>query len=54
MYILVQWLAKPHDITIMKESESARAINEGEIVKIEYPNKGIFKATLLHRSGEKL
>lgn len=52
MYILIQWVKKPYEVTIMEEAENYKNINEGEIIEIEYPNKGIFQATLLQRSGK--
>lgn len=52
MYILVQWVEKPNEITIMEQAENVKLINEGEIVEIDYPNKGVFQATLLRRSGK--
>lgn len=52
MYILVQWINKPYDVTVMEETENVKNINEGQLVEIEYPNKGIFKATLIQRSGK--
>ncbi|XP_051156207.1 glutamic acid-rich protein-like [Leptopilina boulardi] len=52
MYILVQWVEKPNEITIMEQAENVKLINEGEIVEIDYPNKGVFQATLLRRSED--
>lgn len=52
MYMLVQWVKKPHEVTVMEENENASRKNEVDIIDIEYPNKGIFHATLLQRSGK--
>ncbi|XP_051154832.1 glutamic acid-rich protein-like [Leptopilina boulardi] len=53
IYVLLQWVDKPNAITIMEETEDAKKANEGEIIQIKYPNKGVFKAILLHRSESK-
>lgn len=52
IYVLLQWVDKPNAITIMEETEDAKKANEEEIIQIKYPNKGVFKAILLHRSGK--
>ncbi|XP_051175612.1 glutamic acid-rich protein-like [Leptopilina boulardi] len=53
IYVLLQWVDKPNAITIMEETEDAKKANEEEIIQIKYPNKGVFKAILLHRSESK-
>lgn len=53
MYILIQWVKKPHEVTVMKEPDNIKRYNDGDIVKINYPNKGLFSGRLISRSGNK-
>lgn len=51
MFVLIQWKEKPSRVTVMQEPEHIKKLNEGDEVEIEYPKKGSFKGTLMHRSG---